>query len=62
MLGPLTDELPRGLGRRDGKNFEITHCAQMHCGMKLVHLRTSRTAELIYNVYIAVVCLCKLLS
>lgn len=30
VLGPLTDELPRGLGRRDGKTFEITHCAQMH--------------------------------
>lgn len=24
VLGPLTEELPQGLGRRDGKSFEIT--------------------------------------
>lgn len=27
-FGPLPAELPRGLEKRDGESFEITHCAQ----------------------------------
>lgn len=39
VLGPLTDELPRGPGRRDGKSCEVIHCSDA-LPVKFVHLRT----------------------